>query len=844
MDKEFIKAEKKEINEEEGTLVGIASKAIIDRDNELILNDAWKLDNFRKNPVLMLAHQYNELPVGKCLWIKSSQDGLRFKAKFANTARGKEVYELYKSGIMNCFSVGFKANPGGFVDNPTDVRYKGVKRLYKDVELLEISCVPIPANNQSLCEYVKSGKIQTKALRDELIEILDIKDIGEEIIEIKDGISSDNWIEVPIEEASSHKACKKKSIVISKKEGIEGLFCDDDQKIVSYMFDPEKWDETKAKKYIEDNHGKSFSIMEGKLIDIESKSHFDDSGDLVVVKIEKTENYIHVPVSDEEGMHKEHKIRTIEISKDEGIQGKYCVDDKKMVSFMFNLEKKYAWDEDKAKKWVKDYSEKKSLEIVVEGDEITVKMIEDIEVKAIVPKEDESEEVFMTRCMKEMGQDMNEEMRENSCKLIWSKKSVDESRVETKTIFPESENQPSSQMIAASIEKETNKGNNGDMTETVPGQMWWVSVLYPVDYPDGYAILSRYIGSNYTYEKVNYSFDVKTNIVTVINRVPVEQAWQSPDEAKAVRFEMPEYLKNISAKAEDVKIPSEDLNEIIKSFQSQIMELKCQMEGMKVPVAEVTAAIEVKAADQEGNPSLYDITCAINMALNDPRNMMMMNPEMEYGGYFSVIDIYATEFPGGHVVYSEMCKGGCKYYQIDYAYDMVDRKVSFVGEPKSVLQSWVEDRYGEQEEIQKNVEDVIVKEGRVLSNQNRQMLMDCISQMQEAIDAMQGLMDATEKKEEPKRVMTVADLFKEDEPAVIKNAEVDTIDLEDEEIKTKGEDEIEIKEPDSIKIDDNVELDEEIVHAAVEGAMKKSFKIDIGDVVKETIAKRLGRVIL
>ena len=189
MDKEFIKAEKKEINEEEGTLVGIASKAIIDRDNELILNDAWKLDNFRKNPVLMLAHQYNELPVGKCLWIKSSQDGLRFKAKFANTARGKEVYELYKSGIMNCFSVGFKANPGGFVDNPTDVRYKGVKRLYKDVELLEISCVPIPANNQSLCEYVKSGKIQTKALRDELIEILDIKDIGEEIIEIKDGIN-------------------------------------------------------------------------------------------------------------------------------------------------------------------------------------------------------------------------------------------------------------------------------------------------------------------------------------------------------------------------------------------------------------------------------------------------------------------------------------------------------------------------------------------------------------------------------------------------------------------------------------------------------------------------------
>ena len=109
---------------------------------------------------------------------------------------------------------------------------------------------------------------------------------------------------------------------------------------------------------------------------------------------------------------------------------------------------------------------------------------------------------------------------------------------------------------------------------------------------------------------------------------------------------------------------------------------------------------------------------------------------------------------------------------------------------------------------------------------------------------MQGLMDATEKKEEQKPAMTVADLFKEDEPAVIKGTEVDMIDLEEDEIETKDEVNIEIKEIEDIEIDDSIELDEEMVRAAVEGAMRKSFKIDIGGVVKETIAKRLGRAVL
>jgi hypothetical protein len=75
---------------------------------------------------------------------------------------------------MNGFSVGFSVNAGGSVDHPTDAQYKGLKRVYSDVELLEISCVAIPACPEALIEQVKSGKIVSKQLKDEMDHIIEL----------------------------------------------------------------------------------------------------------------------------------------------------------------------------------------------------------------------------------------------------------------------------------------------------------------------------------------------------------------------------------------------------------------------------------------------------------------------------------------------------------------------------------------------------------------------------------------------------------------------------------------------------------------------------------------------
>lgn len=175
MEKKFIVAEKSETVDVERSVVGWGSKPSPDRDGELIEATAWDLENFRKNPVLCLSHDLSKPPIGKILWVKADANGLKFKAQFAGTERGKEAYQLYKEGIMNSFSVGFRPKPGGCIDNPMmDEKYKGMnlKRVFKSVELFEISCVTVPSLPSAVVEYVKSGKVQNTELKKEFEDVI------------------------------------------------------------------------------------------------------------------------------------------------------------------------------------------------------------------------------------------------------------------------------------------------------------------------------------------------------------------------------------------------------------------------------------------------------------------------------------------------------------------------------------------------------------------------------------------------------------------------------------------------------------------------------------------------
>lgn len=169
INKYFI-SETKEFNDDDRTLTAWASTDDVDRDGESLAADGWELKQFKKNPVLMAAHDYRKFPIGKVIWIKPDPSdkpkGLKFKAQFAETDEGLDAWYLYRNGYMNAFSVGFAPLEEPIFDEKADGKKKP-RRIYPKNELLEISCVPVPANAMALVEAEKG--VKTKAFK-EIIE--------------------------------------------------------------------------------------------------------------------------------------------------------------------------------------------------------------------------------------------------------------------------------------------------------------------------------------------------------------------------------------------------------------------------------------------------------------------------------------------------------------------------------------------------------------------------------------------------------------------------------------------------------------------------------------------------
>lgn len=152
---------------------GLANKNVIDRGQDIIEVDAWDLENFKKNPVILYNHgldpQLGSTPIGKAIEISPTKDGLFVKVQLSsiddpviNRIRG-----LVEERILRAFSVGFDPK-----ESDTD-RETGVKSI-KKCELFEISIVGVPMNQDSLFE-LSSKMMGTKSINCLKKEVLEKK---------------------------------------------------------------------------------------------------------------------------------------------------------------------------------------------------------------------------------------------------------------------------------------------------------------------------------------------------------------------------------------------------------------------------------------------------------------------------------------------------------------------------------------------------------------------------------------------------------------------------------------------------------------------------------------------
>ncbi len=229
-------SETREVRSSEKAVVATISTRARDRQGDVIEPSGVRLARFRKNPVVLYAHDYEALPVARSMWERirlgtsspqraqstqrtaenrgagnilhspSSADSAPSAVKGAagfvelvakpqfhlDTELSREVWALVEKGVLSAWSVGFIPEKWEPI-HPSPQRSQRSQRTAEDREdgnilkspssatsassavecvgfrvtewdLLEYSCVPVPANFQALTHELKSRRITAPAL--------------------------------------------------------------------------------------------------------------------------------------------------------------------------------------------------------------------------------------------------------------------------------------------------------------------------------------------------------------------------------------------------------------------------------------------------------------------------------------------------------------------------------------------------------------------------------------------------------------------------------------------------------------------------------------------------------
>ncbi len=152
----------------------VASTDRADRYGDVINQEGWNLDAYRSNPIILLNHNANALPIGRGeVEVKDGQ--LLIDVFFdKDDELAQRVERKARNGFMNAVSVGF--NPIEQVsraelpkDHPAYVE-RGGGNYFNKSELLEVSIVTIPANSEATTMSAKN--IDRLSIRDLVVEEL------------------------------------------------------------------------------------------------------------------------------------------------------------------------------------------------------------------------------------------------------------------------------------------------------------------------------------------------------------------------------------------------------------------------------------------------------------------------------------------------------------------------------------------------------------------------------------------------------------------------------------------------------------------------------------------------
>ena len=132
-------------------IAGYANTTAKDRSGDVVTAEAWAkgVENYRRNPVLLYQHKH-DCPIGRVDNIRVDKKGIFVECAVSEAAeKNHGVQTLIKDGALKSFSVGFRVKDGKYNREDDSM-------MITDVELLEISVVSVPCNQDSLFSIRKS----------------------------------------------------------------------------------------------------------------------------------------------------------------------------------------------------------------------------------------------------------------------------------------------------------------------------------------------------------------------------------------------------------------------------------------------------------------------------------------------------------------------------------------------------------------------------------------------------------------------------------------------------------------------------------------------------------------
>lgn len=110
-------------------------------------------------PAMLWSHQAGE-PIGRWISVRETERGLEVSGRLADTTRGRDARTLAHDGALS-LSIGYRTRDADYDDAGF--------RVLREVELVEVSLVAIPANSRARITSIKSGEEITPKVLEKLL---------------------------------------------------------------------------------------------------------------------------------------------------------------------------------------------------------------------------------------------------------------------------------------------------------------------------------------------------------------------------------------------------------------------------------------------------------------------------------------------------------------------------------------------------------------------------------------------------------------------------------------------------------------------------------------------------